>query len=66
MQCDKIGRFFKFLVTYYLQKVGKLNDDYLGLSEKHHLQVEKTAVDSFWATFGNIWAIFYFNTWSHC
>ena len=26
---------------------------------------EKTALATFWATFGKIWATFYFNIWSH-
>ena len=48
--------FLKFLVTNNLQKVAKMYKDFLGLSEKHHFYV-KTAIATFGATFGNIWAI---------
>ena len=59
-----VGRFLTVLVTNYLQKLAKWYNYFLGLSEKHHFLV-KTAVATFWATFGNIWAKFYFNIWSH-
>ena len=37
---------------------------FLGYIEKHNILV-KTAVGIVWATFGRIWATFYFTLWSH-
>ena len=36
----------------------------LGYFEKPHFYLS-TAVSTFWATFGEIWATFYSNIWSH-
>ena len=38
--------------------------DFLGNFKNPHSCV-KTADATFWATFGNIWATFYSNIWSH-
>ena len=48
-QCDQIGQFLKDL-CYKREKLDLLN---------------KTAVGIFWATFGENWATFYSNIWSH-
>ena len=47
-----MGRFLKFPVTNFLSKVAKMFGDLLGYFERHHF-LGKTAVDTFWATFGN-------------
>ena len=38
--------------------------NFLGNVKKPHFYV-KTAVATIWTTFGNIWATFYSNFWSH-
>ena len=50
-----MGRFLKFPVTNFLSKVAKMFGDLLGYFERHHF-LGKTAVDTFWATFGKNWA----------
>ena len=39
--------------------------NFLGNFEKLNSYV-KTALATFWATLGKIWATFYSNIWSHC
>ena len=63
-QCDQIGRFFKFLVTRFLTKVVKMFGGLLGYFERHRF-LSKTAVDTYWATFGKKWATLNSNIWSH-
>ena len=48
----------------FFTNVAQILGDFLGYFEKHRLQV-KTAVATFWITFGIIWATFYFIIWSH-
>ena len=45
VQCDQIGRFLKVLGN-------KISNNFLGYFEKTHSYV-KTALATFWATFGN-------------
>ena len=39
--------------------------NFLGYFEKPHFYV-KTAVATYWVTFGNSWATCFSNIWSHC
>ena len=39
--------------------------NFFGNLKKPYFHV-KTAVATFWTTFGNIWAAFYSNIWLHC
>ena len=63
-QCDQIGRFWKLLVTKFLSKVAQIIGNFLGYFEKSHSFVKNYAATS-WVTFGNFWATFYSNIWSH-
>ena len=56
-QCGKIGRFLKSFGGLFLEKVPKIDDYFLGSSEKHNSSV-KTTVSPFWTTFGKTWATF--------
>ena len=60
----RLGNFWKFSATKFLTKVAQMIGNFFGNVEKPHSNV-KTAVDTFWATFGNISATFYSNIWSH-
>ena len=60
----RLGEFWKFWVIF-LTKVAQIIGNVLGYFVKPHSYV-KTVVATFWATFGNIWATFYSNNWSHC
>ena len=50
------------LGTNFLLKVAQMYSDTLGYFEKHHFHV-KTAVATFWASLGIIWATVCCNTW---
>ena len=63
-QCDQIGRFLKVFSDTFFTKVTQTNTDFLGYFEKHPFKI-KTAMTTFWATYGKIWALFYFKIWSH-
>ena len=63
-ECDQIGRFLKVLDNKILTKVAQIISNFLGCFEKPHSYV-KTAVGTSWVTFGDIWATFYSNIWSH-
>ena len=64
-ECDQIGRVLKFLETTFLAKEAQMIGNFLGYFEKPHSYV-KTALATFWATFGKNWATFYSNIWSLC
>ena len=64
-QCDQIGQFFKVLGNKIASKRGQMIGNFLGYFEKPH-SYAKTALGTFWATFGKNWATFNSNIWSHC
>ena len=61
----RFDNFWKLLVTKYLAKVAQIISNFKGYFEKPHSFV-KTNVATSWVTFGNIWATYYSNIWSHC
>jgi len=64
-QCDQIVRFLKVAGEKY-SYISSLNiRRVLGYLKNITFQV-KTNVITFWPTFGNIWATFYFYICSHC
>ena len=65
IRVTRLGDFWKYSATKFLAKVAQIIGNILGYFEYPHSYV-KTAVATFWATLGNIWATFYFNIWSHC
>ena len=48
----RLDDFLNLSMTNFLSEVVKMFDDLLGYFERHHF-LSKTAVDTFWATFGN-------------
>ena len=61
MQCDQIGAIFEnYLCQGLFIKLAQMYGDFLASSKTFTFQV-KTAV----ATFGQLWATFNFNIWSH-
>ena len=56
-QCDRIERFFKFLMTNFLIKVAQVNGDFLAFFEKY-LTLVKTTVTNFWGNFLKFWLLF--------
>ena len=54
----RLGDFWKLVATKSLTKVAQIIGNFLGYFEKTHSYV-KTAVATFWATFGIIWATFF-------
>ena len=56
-ECDQIGRVLKFLETTFLAKEAQMIGNFLGYFEKPHSYV-KTALATFWATFGKNWTTF--------
>ena len=64
-QCDQIGRFFKFLCHLFSLKLPNCILTFWATLKSIHLKV-KTDQATYWATYGLIWATFYFNIWSHC
>ena len=65
IQCDQNGRFLKILCAKVSFKISSNVRWLFRLFESITFQA-KTAVASFWATFGKVWATFIFNIWSHC
>ena len=63
-QCDQIGRFLKVFGDKISSKSSQNYSNSLGYFEKSHSNV-KTYLATSWMTFGNIWATFYSNIWSH-
>ena len=61
----RLGDFWKFLATKFVKIVAKIICNFLGLFWKPNYYV-KTGVATYGATFGNIWATFHSNIWSHC
>ena len=59
-----LGDLWKFLATKNLAKVAQIVSDFSGYFETHRFYAKNT-VATFWATFGHIWANFYFNILSH-
>ena len=64
-QCDQIRRFFEssWQQKFY-QKKPKWLATFWAILKKPHSYV-KTALSTFWTTFGKNWANFYSNIWSH-
>ena len=62
--CDQIVRFLKILCVKVPFKISPNIWWLFGLSENITFKV-KTAVSTFWATFGKLWSSLNFNTWSH-
>ena len=60
----RLGDFWKFLATKFLAKEAQIICNFLGYFEIPHSHV-KTALATFWATFGKFRATFYSNIWSH-
>ena len=55
----KLGEFLKFLWTCFIPHVAQIKIDFWASL------LSKTAVPTFWATYGKIWAPFNLNIWSH-
>ena len=53
----RLGDFLKVLLTTFLFQKAKINDDFLGRSEKHHSSV-KTIQTPFWTTLGKLGPLF--------
>ena len=58
-QCDQIGRFSSFLGHKFRRKSSEMFCDFRAISIKHPFLV-KTAVSTFWVTFGKILGYFWF------
>ena len=52
-------------MTNIATKVTKMYGDFQAILKNISFQV-KTAVATFWATLGKIWATINFSNWSHC
>ena len=65
VQCDQIGWFLKVLGNWISSKRSPNVLQLFGYFEKPHFFV-KTALATFWATFGKNWATFFSNIWSRC
>ena len=65
LQCDQIGRISKVLGEIFCFKKAEMYSDFLAILKNIHFPII-TALATFWATFGNIWATFNFSIWSHC
>ena len=63
-QCDQIGRFFKDFGNKISCKRSPKCCCLFGLFLKKTYSYVNTALATFWATFGKIWATFYSNIWS--
>ena len=63
LQCDQIGRFLEVLGNKISSEKTKWMATFWGFWKASLLW--KTALATFWATFGKNWATFYFNIWSH-
>ena len=57
VQCDQIGQFLKKFLAKNLFKIAQTFSDFMGKFEKHNF-FRKTALPTFWATFGGNWATF--------
>ena len=57
LQCDQIGQFLKLSATKFLAKEAQMIGNFLGYFDKSHSNV-KTALTTFWATFGKIGLLF--------
>ena len=60
----RLGDFLKILVTKFLAKEAQNVAAFLGYFLKKTYSYVNTALATFWATFGKIWATFYSNIWS--
>ena len=61
----RLGNFWNFFVTNFISKVAQMFCDFLCSCENHHF-LSQTGEATFWVTFGETWATFYFKIWSHC
>ena len=59
----KLGHFWKVLASIFFTKVSQIFGNFLVYFVKQHFDKVKTAMDAFWATFGDIGLLF---IRSHC
>ena len=60
----RLGDFLNFWVKYFVSKVAQMYSDFSAILKNIPFQI-KTALATFWAIFGKIWATFNFSIWSH-
>ena len=60
----RLGDILKFRMKYFVSKVAQMYSDFWAILKNIPFQI-KTALATFWLTFGKIWATFNFSIWSH-